>query len=250
MNYGSKQVNVAAVSPPEKFDKLNELFLEGLSMRPFHKGKFDQAGDFISLTLSVDNQILHPSRCYGLWVGSGTKGVWGSEKEIPYFYKDFDKISAENIFKIDAEYTLIRNAIKQRFPHRSFKYMLNYLELENLNHSSGSTDILRSLTDSEQLAAIKTPCNRLEDGRWALDTQGRFFTDDIPYGLLIAKWIAEQLEVKTPFIDEIIRWAQELRGEEFLTSDNKINLDYCLEEKYRSGIPPAYGITKIDDVFE
>jgi opine dehydrogenase len=234
----------------DKFEDLNRILLNGLSLVPFKQGRFDRAEEFISITLSVDNQILHPSRCYGLWVGSGTDGVWESEDKIPYFYRDFDERSARNIFKIDAEYTLIRDAIKKRYPTRSFKYMLNYLELENLNHSSGSTDILASLRDSEQLAAIRTPCVKQEDGRWALDTNCRFFTDDIPYGLLVAKWIAEQLGVATPFIDEIIQWAQKLRDEEFLAPNNKVNLDYCLKNKYRSGIPPAYGITSIDEIFE
>lgn len=58
-NYGGKQVNVVAVSPADRFKRLNDLFLEDISMKPMGVGKFVQACSFLSLTLSVDNQIIH-----------------------------------------------------------------------------------------------------------------------------------------------------------------------------------------------
>lgn len=78
----------------------------------------------------------------------------------------------------------------------------------------------------------------------------RFFTDDIPYGVLIAKWIAEELNVETPFIDELIMWAQNLRGEHFLTDEGKIDKEFCLKEKFTSGIPPSYGIDSVEGILD
>jgi len=125
--------------------------------------------------------------------------------------------------------------------------MLNYTDLEKLNHNSSHVDILASLRDSKQLASIKTPSVEGDDGRYRLDTDFRFFTDDIPYGLLIAKWFAERLNVATPHIDEVITWAQNLRGESFLDANGKINLDFCLKEKCLSGIPEAYGFSSLTE---
>eukprot|EP01083_Nonionella_stella_P221956 792449_1 len=87
-NYGGKKVNVAAVTPRNKFDRLNEIFLEDINARWFGKGSFHQACSFLSLTLSVDNQIVHPGRCYGLWKRYG--GNWATEDDVPFFYQDFD----------------------------------------------------------------------------------------------------------------------------------------------------------------
>jgi ketopantoate reductase len=84
-NYGGKEVNVVAVTPKEKFTSLDELFLEDISLKPLGKGKFVQACCFLSLTLSVDNQIIHPARCYGLWTRYG--GRWSSLDTVPFFYK-------------------------------------------------------------------------------------------------------------------------------------------------------------------
>jgi opine dehydrogenase len=64
-NYGGKDVNLVAVTPTDRFQKLNDIFLQDISFRPLHLGVFKQACSFLSLTMSVDNQIIHPARCYG-----------------------------------------------------------------------------------------------------------------------------------------------------------------------------------------
>jgi hypothetical protein len=119
-----------------------------------------------------------------------------------------------------------------------------------LNHESSHVDILASVRESKQLASIITPTVAGHHGTRVLNTDCRFFTDDIGYGVLVAKWVAERLNVETPFIDEIITWAQRLRGEEFLDEHGKINTKYCLQEKYTSGIPESYGITSVEDILD
>lgn len=248
LSQGGKQLNVVAVSPKEKFQRLNEIFLHDICMKPLGKGEFAQACSFLSLTLSVDNQIIHPSRCYGLWKRYG--GWWPSMEDVPFFYRDFDDLSAENIRRLDDDYTKVRDAVRKHFPELPFKYMLSYLELERLSHTSENTDIKASLKESKQLGLIKTPTFEGDDGKRLLDINCRFFTDDIPYGVLIAKWIAEELNVETPFIDELITWVQTVRGESFLTEEGKINKEFCLKDKFTSGIPPSYGINSVDGILD
>jgi len=245
--YGGKHTNLVALSPADRFDKLMSIWLEDISLRPLGIGKFHQA-DFLSISLAVDNQIIHPARCYGLWKNS--QGSWPDEKSVPYFYKDFDQDSADYIRKLDEDYSTVRDALKKKFSDRKFKYMLNYMELEKLNHESSHVDILASFRDSKQLASIKTPTIAGGDGTRKLNTDCRFFTDDIPYGLLVVKWIAEQLQVKTPFLDEVIHWAQTVRDEAFLTENGIINRDYCLSSKYKCGIPESYGLVRLDDCLD
>ena len=129
--------------------------------------------------------------------------------------------------------------------------MLDYLKLERLTHTSENTDIKTSFSESKQLGLIKTPtAQATKDGKQRLDINCRFFKDDIPYGLLIGKWIGEKLNVSTPFLDEVIRWAQTLRGESWLLDDGRIDIDYCLGEKLRSGIPPSYGVQSVEDILD
>ena len=247
VNYGCKQHNIVAVTPANRFEHLNKLVLNDMCYTIHGTGKFLQACSFLSLTLSVDNQIIHPSRCYGLW--QRYDGKWPTKQDVPYFYKDYDEISAEILQKVDAEYSKVRDAVRKHFPQRPFHYMMDYLTLERFTHQSQNVDIQKSFQESKQLGRIKTPCVKLDTGEYALDIQCRFFTDDIPYGLLIAKWIGEQLNVDTPFLDEVITWAQKLRGWEFI-NDGKVVVDNALKDPYLSGIPPAYGISNVDDILD
>ena len=77
---------------------------------------------------------------------------------------------------LDADYTKVRDAVRQKFPERDFKYMLDYLNLERVSHNSEHANIKDSLKNSEQLALIKTPTVKLDDGTYGLNTSCRFFT--------------------------------------------------------------------------
>ena len=247
-NYGGKPVNVCAVTPSTKFEKLNALLLDDISWKPMGMGKFAQACSFLSLTLSVDNQVIHPSRCYGLWKAYG--GKWPSIDQVPFFYRDFDNISADILTNIDNDYSAVRTAVRKHFPDRPFTYMLSYFDLERLTHQSKHPNIKASFRDSSQLGLVKTPTVEGKDGFRVLDTHCRFFTDDIPYGLLIAKWVAEQLNVQTPHLDEIIMWGQALRGEHWLNDDTTIDMVFCMTHKELTGLPPSYGINNVNNILD
>ncbi len=246
VTYGCKDVNVVAVSPPERFTELNEVFLKNICERWLNKGAFRQAENFLSLTLAVDNQIIHPSRCYGLFLKCG--GKWASKEDIPYFYRDYDQKSADLLQDLDADYTKIREAIKTKYSEQNFEYMLDYLDLERLTYQSENTDVRESFTTSATLGAIKPPTVQLESGEWIIDKDHRFFTDDIHYGLCIAKWMADQLNLTVPTIDNIINWAQQLRNEKIIEVDKLLLDSESLTDEFISGIPPVYDLHKIEDI--
>lgn len=246
VTYGCKDVNLVAVSPADRFNELNKLFLNNICKRWLKKGAFIQAANFLSLTLSVDNQIIHPSRCYGLALKCGAK--WAKKEDIPYFYRDYDQKSADLLQDLDKDYSTIREAIKEKYPKQDFKYMIDYINLERLTYQSENTDIRKSFTTSLTLGAIKPPTIQLESKEWVIDKNHRFFTDDIHYGLCIAKWIAEQLELEVPTIDNIISWAQELRGENIIEENKLLLNSKSLTEEFMSGIPPVYGIHSLDEI--
>ena len=128
--------------------------------------------------------------------------------------------------------------------------MLDYLGLERLSYQSEKTDICDSFTTSLTLGAIKPPTVQYDNGEWAIDTNHRFFTDDISFGLCIAKWIAEQMTLSVPTIDNIIEWVQELRGEKILEGGKLLLKSEDLTAEFVSGIPPVYGFHTIDDIID
>lgn len=238
ITYGQKSVNVVAFEDHEDFNRCED-FLNNLCFDHFGTGKFKLAENFLSLTLSVDNQIIHTSRMFGLYKISG--GKWNFLEDIPYFYRDYDDLSADLLATLDNDYSKIRNKIKEMFPKNNFEYMLNYLDLERLSYQSCNENIKQSFVNSKTLGAIKTPVVKVEN-YYELDKNHRFFYDDIYYGLVIAKWIAEKLNIDVYTIDEILTWSEMMLNDNILI-DNKLNLNNS-----KLGSPNRYGLETLEDI--
>lgn len=242
ITYGPKARNVVATDPLNEFEELKSTFLNDLCHRWFKKGEFYQAENFISLTLSVDNQIIHPSRMYALYLANPKK--WDKKEDVPLFYKDFDDSSAEILQKLDNDYSKIRERIKADNPDSDFKYMLDYLSLERFSYDSCNENIKASFTDSKTLGLIETPVAKNQNNKWELDKNHRFFTDDIFYGLCIAKWFATQFSLNVPMIDEILIWAQDTLEISLLKS-GILNED-CTFNSVSLGTPTKYNLSLKD----
>ena len=129
--------------------------------------------------------------------------------------------------------------------------MLNYLDLEYFSHKYYSKSVKDSILSSETLHSITTPVIQNSEGTWEIDRNHRFFLDDIFYGNCIAKWMAEQLNIETPTIDYILKWAQEIRDESIIDKDNKLIIDsHDLTNPLKCGIPTVYGYTTIDECID
>ena len=244
-----KKNNFAAVSPQYYFRQITEEFINPICHNRIVDMKIWQSPNFLSLTLSVDNQIIHTSRCYGLYKVHGL--CWDKREDIPWFYKDYDDISAQLLCALDSDYSCIRNEIRRRFPNNDYSYMRDYMELERFGYESGITDIKASFVDFGTLGTIQTPVVKNKDGKWEIDNNYRFFLDDIYYGNCIAKWMAERMDLTTPTIDNILRWAQLVRKERIIDSDNHLVLDSPdLTVPMKTGIPSVYGFTSIEDCID
>jgi hypothetical protein len=128
--------------------------------------------------------------------------------------------------------------------------MMDYLAQDRFTNQTDEYTILESFLLSRTLGAIKTPTVQTQTGTWAIDTDHRFFTDDIHYGLCIAKWAAERLELDVPTLDEIINWAQELRREKLIEGGSLALDSPDLNQRFISGIPHYYGYRSIDEIVD
>lgn len=245
--YGvSKDANFACVYPQHYFEQITKELIEPICQNHIVHERVEQSKHFISLTFSADNQIIHTSRCLGLFKVYGKE--WNHKEDVPWFYKDWDDLSANILKNLDAEYTGIRNKFKSTFPNKDFKYMRDYMELERYGYNCEITDIKASFSDFGTLDAIATPVVRNENGKWEIDKTHRFFLDDIFYGNCIAKWFAEKFHLETPTINEILHWAQLMRGEKIISADNHLLVDSPdLVQPFKTGIPSVYGFNSIED---
>lgn len=249
LTYGCMTENYAAVSPKHYFEQVNKELFEQIVYKWFKKGKVDQSDNFISLTLSVDNQIIHTARCLGLHKKYGR--TWKNISDVPLFYKTFDDVSASLVEGLDKDYSKIRETIRFRYPEKRFKHMVNYHTLEYFSHKYWSENVKESILSSQTLHSITTPVIQNNEGTWEIDKNHRFFLDDIFYGNCIAKWMAQELGIDTPTIDEILHWAQSVRNESIIDDNNRLIIDSPdLSAPFKHGIPFIYGYRTIDECID
>lgn len=201
--YGGKLRNCIACSNDETFEKLNREILNDFSFSYSGEGAFERVPNFITLTLTVDNQIIHPSRCYGLVHDVES---WESEDSVPFFYRDFDQFSADIQMGVDFDCTSVRRKLVSLYPVLDNHFMMNYLEFEHWLYGFNNPDIRTSFVTSTRLRDLKSPVVKGSDGRWRLDFQYRYLKDDIAFGLEIVSWFAKHLGVSVPHIAQIVDW--------------------------------------------
>ncbi|MFV8556679.1 NAD/NADP octopine/nopaline dehydrogenase family protein [Sulfitobacter sp. SBS6] len=206
VNYGAKHRNVVFASSDKCYEVLSKGFFKELTENYFGFGCVHRAERFVELTLSVDNQIIHPSRCYGL--SRSSPAGWNVASDVPMFYRDFDETSADTLIGLDGEFELVREEVRKAIPMCELRYMQSYLDLERFSYDSESGDVRSSFTESGTLSNIGTPVREF-DCKFVLDARHRFFWDDTFYGLDIMQDFAQRFGISTPLTSDISRWCRE-----------------------------------------
>lgn len=172
---------------------------------------------WLEATLSNSNPLLHPCRMYVMFKD------WTPEKKysrIPYMYnKDWDDESSECWVNCDNE---LREIIK--------KLPMNEEEVPSVLDYYECKDIYALTTKMQNIEPFKTVQAHMvevEDG-YKVDPSVRYFTEDIPFGILLIKAFAEKTNTNTPNIDKVIYWAQKVMGKEYLINGKLIGAD-CKE---------------------
>ncbi|GAF70055.1 unnamed protein product [marine sediment metagenome] len=91
--------------------------------------------------------------------------------------------------------------------------------------------------------------SQLPDGTWVPDFSNRYFREDLPFGLVNFKGIALLVGVDTPFIDEIIVWAQRHLDMQLLVKDADGKYQLAGSDVNTStSAPQRFGIHSVEDL--
>lgn len=156
--------------------------------------------NYMAVTLSNSNPLLHPSRLYTLFGHQHNREA--TYPRQPSFYEEWDDMSSELLISCDNELqTLVRVL---GLPADSVPPILKHYD----SHDAQSlTQKLRSIPGFK---GVKVPMKQIDTNGFVLDYEHRYFREDIPYGLSIIKYVAQKHNVKTPTIDKILNWAESL----------------------------------------
>ncbi|MDE6338527.1 MAG: NAD/NADP octopine/nopaline dehydrogenase family protein [Muribaculaceae bacterium] len=172
---------------------------------------------WLEATLSNSNPLLHPCRMYVMFKD------WTPDKvydRIPFMYNyDWDDESSQCWIDCDIE---LREIIA--------KLPMKAEEVPSILDYYGCSDVQSLTKKMQNIEPFKTvQAHMIEvDGGYKIDSSIRYFTEDIPFGLLLIKAFAEKTKTMTPNIDNVIYWAQKVMGKEYLIDGHLTGKD-CTE---------------------
>ena len=106
------------------------------------------------------------------------------------------------------------------------------------------SNLFRMLVTNKGYRGLTHPTIEVEIGgekKFLPNFQYRYFSEDLPCGLLVTRGIAELAGVETPNIDKVLIWAQKMMGKEYLV-DGKL----CGKDVASTRSPQRYGFYDLD----
>ena len=193
----------------------------------------------LSLTLATKASI-HPPIMYARW-----KDWDGLPLEAPpLFYQGVDRDAASILDLVTNEINTISAVIKTKFQHLDFSSLTSmngWLKEHYGDQIVDNTSLLTSLQTNKAYNGLKHPMLTTEAGTYLPDFNYRYLSEDVPYGIVVLKAIAELVAVETPEMDKIIQWAQTKLEREYLV-DGKISL----KDSSFTRLPQTFGINSIE----
>lgn len=108
---------------------------------------------------------------------------------------------------------------------------------------SDKTNLYTAIQTNAAYQGLKHPVKKTEDGKFLPDFSHRYMTEDIPFGLVVIRGIAEIMGIETPNIDKVLTWSQQQMGKEYLVEKKLQGKDIST-----SRAPQSYGFTTIESI--
>ncbi len=230
---GHKREIKVATEPRDKADEVARLLTDLIGVT-----HVSSAPNFLTVTLTPANQVIHPTIMYGLF-----HDYQEPLPEPPLFYQNTDDFTADVMTNNSNEVVEIAAAVAaksgQDLPVPALDEMMREMYADELEDPSTMKSIFRSNRGYQGLLA---PMLKLDDGRFAPDFGYRYLTEDIPRGQCVLKGVALVAGVETPTIDQLIRWAGSVMGKQYITDDGQL----CPDTVKDTAAPQAFGIDSIE----
>lgn len=206
--------------------------------------KLVRLADFAAIVLNPANQIIHPARYWGIFKDwDGRTPIRGDE--VPWLYRDFDRVSTEALAGLDVELQAIKADLVQLTPELDLDPIMplrDRIIAQYGDQVADKSNLQTVMATNQAYSMAKTPVVALADGV-APNPRHRVVQDDIPHGLCVLKDIAERLSHDTPWIDRMIVWHQELMDKEYLV-DGRL----CGRDAEECSSLSALGCTSLSNV--
>jgi NAD/NADP octopine/nopaline dehydrogenase, alpha-helical domain len=191
------------------------------------------------------NGIAHPSIMHGLLRNWDGKSVF---PEKPLFYQALDDYTADTMEGVSNEILDVKEAILKLYPSCDLSLVrsIERFFLDSYQDDIADKSSLKMMFVSNKgYDGLTMPTEQVEGGYLPLFDH-RYFTEDLPCGILIQKGVAELAGVPTPIMDKVIMWCQEKVGnKEYLVDGKLTGKDIAFTKT-----PQRYGYTDLKTFME
>lgn len=199
--------------------------------------------NFLVLTLANTGQIIHPGIMYGLF--RDWDGRPFGEDEIPLFYGGVTPAIAAHLEAMSAEVQRTTAALAAHFPAHDWSGVLPLLEWCRRSYAHDIADaanLTTCFTTNRAYVGLRAPVQMVEENAVAPWFESRYLSEDVPFGLLATRGIAEIVGEPTPASDAVILWAQQALGRSWLVEGKLCGADLATTrapQRYRLDTPHA-----------
>ena len=200
------------------------------------------SGHLLGITLRSLNAYSHPPIMYGRWKD------WNGEalKCPPLFYQDIDEETAELLGRISEEVVATSKSIMAQYPQVDLSQVIPMYDWDIGCYGKDikdKTNLMTALRTNSGYAGITHPMIRTENGEYVPDFNHRFLAEDVPFGLVVIRGIAEIAGTPTPCMDRVLAWCQDKLGKQYLVGSSLTGKDLS-----STRCPQRYGFTTMADV--
>ncbi|MCL4294622.1 MAG: NAD/NADP octopine/nopaline dehydrogenase family protein [Anaerolineae bacterium] len=233
---GTKEVVNLAARPPTLAPRLaKELAaLFNVPLQPVRS--------FLTLTLANPGQLIHPGIMYGLC--QGREAIRFTQDDISLFYQGVDPFTAGLLQAMSTEVQTLARALAAHLPNFDPLEVIplyTWLIRSYATAIADKSSLQRAFTTNRAYAGLKLPTRAVGPNTFAVDYTTRYLAEDVPYGLVVTRGLAELAGVATPTIDEVIDWAQARLERSYLLNGRLAGPDLA-----ETHAPQIYGIHNLE----
>lgn len=200
------------------------------------------ADSILNLTLGNPGQFIHPGLMYGHF--HAWDGEEYSDETVPRFYAHATEEMGDVVARLSSEAIDVAREIEARSDGivdlSRVAPVLEWLR-DSYSHVTEDTTTVGTCFRTGPIQARLAPTTEVRPGVLVPNFAYRYLTEDVPYGLVVTRAIAELAGVATPTIDAVIGWAQSAMGKEYLCDGHVAGRDAG-----SLPLPQNHGITTLE----
>jgi hypothetical protein len=200
--------------------------------------KVTPVSSFLTLTLANTGQLIHPGIMYGLC--QGQEEATFSPADIPLFYQGVDQDVAAILQAMSDDVQQLAGVLAAQladFDAREVIPLYEWIMRSYPNDIVDSSTLQSAFATNRAYTGLKVPTRPAGPNILAVDFKARYLAEDVPFGLVVLRGLAELADVPTPNLDLVINWAQARLDRQYLVDGSLSGSDLA-----ETRAPQVYGI--------